>query len=95
MTDATCIAYHEIDLNSIWPSEPIGCHSIWYVTTITLAERKTIWLQQNPFQFFFLITGSHGAIEYGYSIGIHHGDGYSYQTRTGFDTYNSHIHAKS
>ena len=94
MTNATCIADHEIDLNPIRPSRPIGCHSIWYVTTITLAERKTIWLQ-NPFQLFSLITGSHGAIEYGYSIGIHHGDGYSYQTRTGFDTYNSHIHAKS
>ena len=38
---------------------------------------------------FSIVAGSPGAIEYGYSIGIHHGDGYSYQTRTGFDTYNS------
>jgi hypothetical protein len=28
---------------------------------------------------------SRGGVEFGYSIGVDHGNGYSYQTRTGFD----------
>ena len=40
-------------------------------------------------KIFLFISGSPSTVEYGYSIGIHHGDGYSYQTRSGFDIYNS------
>ncbi len=37
---------------------------------------------------FFIGSESHpsrGGVEFGYSIGVDHGNGYSYQTRTGFD----------
>ena len=35
--------------------------------------------------FTFSNLGSLKGVEYGYAIGVHHGHGYSYQTRTGFD----------
>ena len=35
--------------------------------------------------YFSPNLGSLKGVEYGYAIGVHHGHGYSYQTRTGFD----------
>jgi hypothetical protein len=40
---------------------------------------------QDLIYVFYLQGSPGGGVEFGYSIGVDHGNGYSYQTRTGFD----------
>ena len=49
-----------------------------------------IYLYNNGHNYKLVVLhyqgSARGGIEFGYSIGVDHGNGYSYQTRTGFDS---------